>query len=482
MSGSAIAMECFICLLPHKSWNSQQTRSGEDAPQVIRGRRATARLGVLGSIALVAAAPAGADSVPPAGSAPRGAASMREVVSPRPYTRQRTAHLSDERRTPDDSSKPWLEWESATGDWGGRRPELNERGVIIQLDYTAQIFSNVHGGETTSGATHAAGLLDLALSLDTTRLGLWRGGTFFLLFEHQDGRGVSQEVGSFSSIGTLDRPENEFTHLAAWYLHQAFFENRLVAKLGRSDANVGFIDSELASLYLNGDFAPPGNIPMPTYPDPAFGLALFADPADWVTLAAGAYGGDLDIDEHGGAGLFAGRVFAIGELTLHGKPFSLDSHLSAGAWVRTVDTPDPNRAAVGRVFDRNYGVYALLDQALYGEGGVGGGGQGLGAWFQVSWTPEDRNLNDLWLGGGLVYTGPIPDRDADQVGFAVASQSLGRGGDGASNPPPEFVFEWFDSIQIAPWLTLQPDLQYVVNPQVNRRNAVVIGGQLSVAF
>ena len=25
MSGSAIAMECFICLLPHKSWNSQQT-------------------------------------------------------------------------------------------------------------------------------------------------------------------------------------------------------------------------------------------------------------------------------------------------------------------------------------------------------------------------------------------------------------------------------------------------------------------------
>jgi porin len=407
---------------------------------------------------------------------------VHEVVSPLPYTRQRTHYLSDETRTPDDLAKPWLEWETATGDWGGRRPELNERGVILQLDYTGQLFSNVHGGRTTSDATHAAGLLDLSLSLDTKRLHLWPGGTFFFLLQHQDGRGVSQEVGSFSAIGTLDEPEREYTQLAAWYVHQSFFEDRLVAKLGRSDANVGFVDSELSELFLNGDFDPPGNLPMPTYPDPAMGIALFADPADWVTLALGAYGGDLGVHEHGGAGLFAGRVFAIGEITLHGNLFSLPGHLSAGAWLRSVDTPDPSGPADGRVFDRNYGAYALLDQALTREGGAGEDDQGLGAWFQVSWAPQDRNLNDLWVGGGLVYTGPVPGRDADEAGFAVASQSLTQGGGADSDPPPELVFEWFYSIQIAPWLALQPDLQYLVNPQLSRRNAVVVGAQLSVAF
>jgi porin len=403
------------------------------------------------------------------------------VVAPaRPYLRRRAVHLSDATRTPDDLAKPWLEWERATGDWGGFRPALHERGAIVELDYTGQLFSNVHGGLTTSDATHAAGLLDLSLTLDTQRLGLWPGGTLFFLLEHQDGRGVSAEVGSVSSIGTLDEPETDFTHLGAWYAQQAFFEHRLVARLGKSDANQGFVDSDMIDLYLNGDFAPPGNIPMPTYPDPAFGFALFADPAEWVTLAGGAFGGDLDANEHGGAGLFAGRVFAIGEVTLHGRPFSLPGHLSAGTWLRSVDTPDPDAAAGGRDFERDYGAYALLDQALTREAG-GDGTQGLGAWFQVSWAPDDRNLNDLWVGGGLVYTGPIPGRDADVAGFAVASQSLTQGG-GGSDPPAELVFEWFYSVQIAPWLALQPDIQYLVNPQENRRNAVVLGGQLAVSF
>jgi len=436
--------------------------------------------------ALLAAGPAGAaDPAPPApdATAPApGSASVRRVVSVRPYLRRRTVHLSEAKRTPDDLSKPWLEWQRATGDWGGARPALEERGAILALNYTGQLFSNVHGGLTTSDATHAAGLLDLSLTLDSERLGLWPGGSAVVLFEHQDGRGVSEEVGSFAAIGTLDEPETEFNHLGAWYLQQNFFHDRLVARLGKSDANLGFVDSDLAALYLNGDFAPPGNIPMPTYPDPAFGLALFADPTRWLTLAAGAWGGDLDVNEHGGAGLFDGRAFAIAELTLHGSLLPLPGHLSAGAWLRSVDTPEVGAAAGGRVFERNYGAYALVDQPLTREAGSEHGDQGLGAWFQLSWAPEDRNLNDLWVGGGLVYTGPIPGRDADVAGFAVASQSLAEGGDGRSDPPPELVFEWFYSIQIAPWLALQPDLQLLVNPLQNRRDAVVVGGQLSAAF
>lgn len=427
-----------------------------------------------------AAGAAGGSGEP--GSDPAAPAATVHVIEPeRPYLRRRAAWLSDELRTPDDRSKPWLEWEHASGDWGGLRPRLQEAGVIAEVDFTGQLFSKVRGGLDPGNATHAAGLVSVSLTLDTGRLGLWPGGTILVAAEHQNGSGVSREVGSTSDIGTLDGSPRHFTQLAALTLQQNLFDDRLVARIGKSDANVGFLDSELASLYLNGDFEPPGNIPMPTYPDPAFGLALFADPAPWLTLAAAAYGADLGVQENGGDGLFRGRAFAIAELTLHFEPFGLPGHYNAGAWMRSFETPDPAKPPGGRSFPRNYGAYALIEQQLTRES-PRTPSQGLGAWFQLSWAPPDRNPIDLWVGGGLVYTGLVPGRDRDQIGVGVANVGLVAGPQTSGDPPPEIVVECFYAIQLAPWLALQPDLQVIVDPAAGGRDALVIGAQLSIGL
>jgi porin len=292
---------------------------------------------------------------------------------------------------------------------------------------------------------------------------------------------VSREVGSLSDIGPLDSASESFTHLAAWYVQQNLDGDRLVARLGKSDANDGFVDSALTGRYLNGDFDPPANIPMPTYPTPAFGLVVFADPAEWLTIAAAAYGADLGIHEEGGAGLFAGRVFSISELTLHTSPLGLPGHYSAGAWLRTVETPDPRDPTGTASSPRNYGAYAVFDQRLFAPD-VAHPERGLGAWFQVSWAPSDRNSNDLWVGGGLVYTGLVPGRPTDDLGFGASSAELSVSPSGRRDPPPEIVLEWFYAIALARWLTLEPDLQVVLDPATSGRDAVVVGARLSIGL
>ena len=404
---------------------------------------------------------------------------VRVVDHPGPYLRRRSASLSDALRTPDDTQKPWLDWEHATGDWGGLRPEIQERGILPSFDYDGQLFSNAHGGETTHDATHAAGLATVSLSLDTHRLGLWQGGTAVVSGNHLDGRGVSREVGSLCQIGTLDVSTESFTQLAAAYYQQNLADDRLVARLGKADANDGFVDSQLAALYLNGDFAPPANIPMPTFPTPAFGLALFAEPAQGFGVAAAAYGADLGIHEDGGAGLFEGRVFAITELTLHVHPFGRSGHYNAGAWLRTVETPDPRDPTGTASSPRNYGAYAFFDQRLTAPDPAHPG-RGLGAWFLLSWAPPDRNRDELWVGGGLVYTGLVPGRGSDDLAFGVSRAAIVATPSGRRDPPPELVFEWFYAGRLARWLTLQPDLQLVVNPMNSGRNAVVLGAQLLI--
>ena len=46
----------------------------------------------------------------------------------------------------------WLEQDTLTGNWGGYRQQLTESGVTFEAVYTADYFSNRHGGERVGGA------------------------------------------------------------------------------------------------------------------------------------------------------------------------------------------------------------------------------------------------------------------------------------------------------------------------------------------
>ena len=96
--------------------------------------------------------------------------------------------------------------------------------------------------------------------------------------------------------------------------------------------------------------------------------------------------------------------------------------------------------------------------------------QGLAGWMQIGFADVRLNPVQRYIGGGLTYTGPFAGRDEDQAGMAVGWTEFGdpfrrssaRSGDALS--AREVIVEATYRALVTRWLTLQPDLQYVISP------------------
>jgi porin len=115
---------------------------------------------------------------------------------------------------------------------------------------------------------------------------------------------------------------------------------------------------------------------------------------------------------------------------------------------------------------------------------------GLGWFCRLAYEPQDRNFIEFYFDTGLTYKGPIPKRTLDMLAVAFAYAHLSPGAqqtaidDQSGVAGAEMALEVTYQAQIAKWLVLQPDLQVILNPGGNRdlRNAVVVGGQVSITF
>ena len=82
---------------------------------------------------------------------------------------------------------------------------------------------------------------------------------------------------------------------------------------------------------------------------------------------------------------------------------------------------------------------------------------------------------------GALYRGPWPGRDGDALAAVAYYGAFSRDLRGQRS---ETVLELTYSLVLAPWLTVQPDIQYVINPngRSSVKNALVVGAQISIAF
>ena len=112
--------------------------------------------------------------------------------------------------------------------------------------------------------------------------------------------------------------------------------------------------------------------------------------------------------------------------------------------------------------------------------------KGLGVFTHIGFSPQNSSFINFYIDGGLSYKGLIPMRDSDILGLAIAYGHLrnnAQDNEGRSNPGCEIVFETTYQIEVAPWLSLQPDLQYVIHPSgTDIANAVVLGAHTTVSF
>jgi porin len=120
---------------------------------------------------------------------------------------------------------------------------------------------------------------------------------------------------------------------------------------------------------------------------------------------------------------------------------------------------------------------------------AGPGRQGaLTAFVQLGIGDPRVNQIGSYLGGGFTLAAPRPSRAQDELGLAVARARNGSHFVRAqSSPEPvvagETAVELTYLAQFGAWLTVQPDVQYVVHPRGTRstRNAPVPGIRIALS-
>lgn len=114
------------------------------------------------------------------------------------------------------------------------------------------------------------------------------------------------------------------------------------------------------------------------------------------------------------------------------------------------------------------GVYGLVDATLFRFHHSSGT-----AFLEAGLGDERLNRFGSSLTGGLVATGPLSRRPRDEVGLAVA---IARDGSaymnhqtrlGLPTNAAETVVELTYLAQLASWLAVQPDVQYVIHPNTD---------------
>lgn len=395
-----------------------------------------------------------------------------------------------------------------TGDWNGLRTKLNNKGILPTLTYVADFQGNPVGGARQGFKYfHNVGL---DLIVHTDKLFGLKGGRFHVSVSQRSGGSLTRR----DIMNTFDVAQvccGRTYKLVDLSYEQAFFDELLNVRFGRIAGGDEFLSSPLYWLFVsNGiDGNPVGiffNAGLSAYPNAAWGVRIKSQPNKNFYIMAGAYNANQDRiknKNHGADFTFEGPYFFIAEAGYHLNGLisqtGLPGNYKLGGYHQTGDYPlftDTERTKSGK-----WGFYVLLDQMIFRENGRTGSAtdQGLTPFASFLFAPDNEiNTFPFFMNGGLVYKGLIPGRDQDFAGFAIVYGKFSN----KFNPtvpqnsefqviddsmtPRDFeaVLEWMYKIQLTPWLNIQPDVQYVINPSGRKdvKDALVLGFQLGVSM
>jgi len=302
--------------------------------------------------------------------------------------------------------------------------------------------------------------------LDKTQLPL--PGKVFLLAQNTHGRGLTEEfIGDAQVISNIDSGDNIMQVSEYWW--EIELSDNVAVRLGKQDVNTEFLSITLAADFIQSSFGISPSATAPTYPDPSVAGLLLVQLKEDLNLKVGVWDALAD----GGSWGFSGNevVILFGALDY---TYALGDGRFAGAWEIGAAYFSGGDVS-GGTLPSAHGYYVQLEQLIYRENVCDDAdAQGLGifvSYFQAfsSGVIPAAAIGDDFL-AGIVYRGLIPGRDEDVVGAGVAWAELFQGG-----TDQETVVEIFYKARITPWLSLQPDLQYIASPSGIHRDALTAG-------
>ena len=416
-----------------------------------------------------------------------------------------------------------------TGDWGGYRTLLHNRGIDFNLDYFGEMAGTLHGGKDQfSGYPKGNGQSwsydDQALfglDLDFQKLLGWEGGSFQAYFTKRSG----DSLGQYTNPAPLQQVQEVYGRGQTWRIttlmfKQNFFGDVLEWKLGLIPIGQDFGDFyKVPFENLTFTSGTTGNVagysqfnwPVSQWATDlrinltrtlAVKIGLFAFNNYWISRDY-----YLRVDNPGGTSgaiipveinwkpklhIFGKDLPGEWNFTIYGNTNNQQTTGAAKSWLGSAPGVPPG--LLGSRFSGDYGYAASIWQQVTAPD-PNRPKTGLTLFASHTWADPRTAFQNLQVFGGAYYYGPWSKRPYDSCGMAWGYNHVAGAVQKAqrrfiaANPKSgfavqsdEYVGEIFYSFDLYHGFNVQPDLQYIINPggYHGATNQLVFGVQLNV--
>ncbi len=397
---------------------------------------------------------------------------------------------------------PWVDYTgdlwnrpALTGDWGGTRQTLMDKGIRFDLSIIQTIQGNWAGG--TADKSPYQMNARYGLRLDTGKAGLWPGGLLVFNAESKYGKSNILNTGALMPVNTTSLypvPEDDVTSVMDLYAVQFLAEwvGVLAGKMTLKETNVfaSKDDEQFMNTAFNFNSAPATTVPLNAL---AAGVILL--PTKWLHVTTLVIDSEGTATRSGFDTLFqrGTSVLQVAEFSI--KPFGLPGHQRIGwSWsdksrIQFEQTP---RQIIGAIITgstagltrkgSDWSFIYDFDQFLYTVPGKPE--QGFGLFGRIGLTNGEVNPVEQFYSIGLGGKGLIPGRDRDSFGvgyyYVVLSDEL-----------PQLIkdrardeqgVEIYYNFALTPWLRITPDIQIISPARKSVDTTVVAGVRVKIDF
>ncbi len=347
----------------------------------------------------------------------------------------------------------------------------DEAPYALEAVYTADYLTNTTGG-SDEGSAYMDNF-DLLFDIDANLLWGIDGGTFHVHILTNNGKTFSDIVGDAQVVSNIDNSSVVRLYEMWW---QQDSGNHSV-KFGLYDLNSEFDAIDTAGLFLNSshgigaEYAQSGENGPSIFPTTSLSLRYSYQLSEQVLLQAAvldAVPGDPDDPHKNTIDLDTDDLLLALEIN-----YSIENTcFTLGTWHYTKEIENLDVTAE----DNNSGIYGIVEHQFFNPDEDS---PQLSGWLRFGMADDDINQFDNYLGSGLVLANFIQTRPDDSLGIAIARASNGdkfraiNSGTDSSETTIELTYQ----MPINDYITIQPDIQYILNPGTDSLldDALVIG-------
>ena len=390
-----------------------------------------------------------------------------------------------------------------TGDWGGERQKLVDKGIKLTGEYSSETISNLHGG-IKRGTRYAQQIrigaqFDLSKLLDTPDAGVVQ-----IIINDRRGHSATEDLLG-NRLSAQENYGGEYTRLTEFSYQRNLFSKDLSAKVGYMVMGTEFGGMPILTNFVSAGFC-------------AHPLTMSSG-SGWGNYPTAHWGGELRYDVNPSLTLQT-AVFQVNpeHNARPSEAFSMPSNGTTGA-ILPLEAIFNNHAfldgqyKVGWYYDTsNYqkigstekssnrtGAYVLFDQAIWKD--EQDPESVLRLFGQAATSNAATSPMRRWYSVGLVKQKPFANRPKDTIAFGygravinsrtrdeqeAAAINFGESDMIASLDNGEQMLELNYGAQVTPWLLVRPDMQYYIEPGAffgkKRGNALAVGLQIKATF